>query len=116
MRGHIFLNCSLTESFCMALLEASSCGLFVVSTRVGGVPEVLPPSMIKFAESTTVEDLFSAIAEAVVVSRRIVPSEVHARIKTMYSWLNVCQRTEIVYNAMMQTGRPTLGTRFLRCL
>jgi glycosyltransferase involved in cell wall biosynthesis len=49
VRGHVFLNCSLTESFCIALLEAASCGLFVVSTRVGGVPEVLPPSMIKCA-------------------------------------------------------------------
>ena len=35
VRGHIFLSCSLTESFCMALLEAASCGLFVVSTKVG---------------------------------------------------------------------------------
>lgn len=35
VRGHIFLNCSLTESFCIALLEAASCGLFVVSTKVG---------------------------------------------------------------------------------
>ncbi len=34
VRGHIFLNCSLTESFCIALLEAASCGLFVVSTKV----------------------------------------------------------------------------------
>lgn len=40
VRGHIFLNCSLTESFCIAILEAACCGLFVVSTRVGGVPEV----------------------------------------------------------------------------
>jgi phosphatidylinositol glycan class A protein len=35
VRGQIFLNCSLTESFCIALLEAASCGLFVVSTKVG---------------------------------------------------------------------------------
>lgn len=41
-RGHIFLNSSLTESFCIALLEAACCGLFVVSTRVGGVPEGKP--------------------------------------------------------------------------
>jgi phosphatidylinositol glycan class A protein len=47
IRGHIFLNCSLTESFCIALLEASSCGLFVVSTKVGGISEVLPQSMIR---------------------------------------------------------------------
>lgn len=36
------LHCysSLTEAFCMAILEAASCGLLTVSTRVGGVPEV----------------------------------------------------------------------------
>lgn len=47
-RGHIFLNPSLTESFGIALLEAASCGLYVVATRVGGVPEVLPPDMVAF--------------------------------------------------------------------
>jgi hypothetical protein len=30
-RGHIYLNCSLTEAFCIAILEAASCGLLVVS-------------------------------------------------------------------------------------
>ena len=49
-RGHIFLNTSLTESFCIANLEAASCGLLVVSTDVGGVPEVLPPHMIYLAK------------------------------------------------------------------
>jgi phosphatidylinositol N-acetylglucosaminyltransferase subunit A len=42
IRGHIFLNTSLTESFGIAILEAACAGLYVVSTRVGGVPEVLP--------------------------------------------------------------------------
>jgi phosphatidylinositol glycan class A protein len=41
-RGHIFLNTSLTEAFCIAIIEAASCGLLCVSTNVGGVPEVLP--------------------------------------------------------------------------
>lgn len=41
-RGHIFLNTSLTEAFGLAILEAACAGLYVVSTRVGGVPEVLP--------------------------------------------------------------------------
>lgn len=26
VRGHIFLNCSLTEAFCMALVEAAAAG------------------------------------------------------------------------------------------
>ena len=75
---------------------------------------MLPPSMIKFAASTTVDDLFMALSEAVVVSRRTVPSETHARIKTMYSWDNVCQRTEKVYYKMLSSGCPSLGCRFLR--
>ena len=49
-RGNIFVNCSLTEAFCIAIVEAASCGLLVVSTRVGGVPEVLPPHLIKLCD------------------------------------------------------------------
>ena len=29
VQGHIFLNTSLTEAFCMAILEGASCGLQV---------------------------------------------------------------------------------------
>lgn len=47
--GSIFLNTSLTESFGIAILEAACAGLYVVSTKVGGVPEVLPEGMISFA-------------------------------------------------------------------
>lgn len=53
VRGNIFLNCSLTEAFCIAIVEAASCGLLVVSTRVGGVPEVLPEQLSLLAEPTT---------------------------------------------------------------
>ena len=48
-RGHIFLNTSLTEAFGIAVLEAASCGLLIVSTNVGGIPEVLPPDIIWLA-------------------------------------------------------------------
>ena len=49
-RAQIFLNPSLTEAFGIGALEAACAGLFVVSTRVGGVPEVLPPGLVEFAE------------------------------------------------------------------
>lgn len=115
VRGHIFLNCSLTESFCIALLEAASCGLFVVSTKVGGVPEVLPPSMIKFAEPT-VKDLVDALAEAISISRRVIPSELHERMKIMYSWYDVALRTEVVYQNVMNLPFPSFAIRILRLL
>jgi phosphatidylinositol glycan class A protein len=50
VQGHLFLNTSLTEAFCIAIVEAASTGLLVVSTEVGGVPEVLPPHLIMFAK------------------------------------------------------------------
>lgn len=53
VRGHIFLNASLTEAFGIGILEAACCGLFIVSTRVGGVPEILPDGLIAFAEPDT---------------------------------------------------------------
>jgi phosphatidylinositol glycan class A protein len=40
----------LTEAFGIGILEAACCGLYVVSTNVGGVPEVLPEDMIELAE------------------------------------------------------------------
>jgi len=64
VRGHLFLNCSHTESFCMALLEAASCGLLVVSTAVGGIPEVLPPEMISLARPES-QDLIRALGVAI---------------------------------------------------
>ena len=49
IQGSIFMNTSLTEAFGIAILEAACAGLYVVSTRVGGVPEILPEDMISFA-------------------------------------------------------------------
>ncbi len=43
------MNTSLTEAFGIAIVEAACAGLYVVSTKVGGVPEILPEDMISFA-------------------------------------------------------------------
>jgi len=50
VRGDIYLHPSLTEAFGTVIVEAASCGLYVVATAVGGVPEVLPPHMTVFAK------------------------------------------------------------------
>ena len=51
MRGHISLHTSLTEAFGISIIEAASAGLFIVSTRVGGIPEILPDDMIEFCRA-----------------------------------------------------------------
>lgn len=103
LRGHIFLNCSLTEAFCIALLEAASCGLLVVSTRVGGVPEVLPPDMLCLADVTP-RAVATAVARAVKRVQRdggLDREALHRRVCDMYSWADVAWRTETAYYRAM---------------
>lgn len=99
-RGHIFLNTSLTESFCIAILEAACCGLLVVSTDVGGVPEVLPPHMAYLAkpeEKSILRQLFKAVKNVKNVSTKNFYNEV----ASIYSWRQVAERTERVYDYAM---------------
>lgn len=62
--GHIFLNTSLTEAYCMAIVEAASCGLQVVSTRVGGIPEVLPSNLITLTDAS-IDALYAGLTAAI---------------------------------------------------
>lgn len=56
-----------------------------MSTAVGGVPEVLPRPMIKFAEPT-VEDLTDALSDAIPLARKAVPSDFHAKVQKVVGW------------------------------
>ncbi|KTW26339.1 phosphatidylinositol N-acetylglucosaminyltransferase gpi3 subunit [Pneumocystis carinii B80] len=104
VRGHIYLHPSLTEAFGTVLVEAASCGLYVVCTRVGGVPEVLPPHMTIFSEPEE-DDLVSATSRAIdaLKEKRIRTDTFHNEIKTMYSWTDVAERTERVYDCICST-------------
>ncbi|XP_049848337.1 uncharacterized protein LOC126314407 [Schistocerca gregaria] len=111
--GHIFLNCSLTEAFCIAIVEAVSCGLLCVSTKVGGVKEVLPPELIKLAEPCT-EDIVAKLSEAIEEVGDFDPWKAHNLVKEMYSWIDIAKRTEIVYDRLMNEEPYPLIERLCR--
>eukprot|EP00761_Pharyngomonas_kirbyi_P009792 gb/GECH01009810.1/.p1 GENE.gb/GECH01009810.1/~~gb/GECH01009810.1/.p1 ORF type:complete len:510 (+),score=78.89 gb/GECH01009810.1/:1-1530(+) len=113
IQGDIFLNTSLTEAFCIAILEAASCGLFSVSTNVGGVPEVLPRSMIVLAD-TRADSIVAGVGEAVRRVRRVDPTAFHRQVSAMYSWDDVAARTEDVYLTMVEEENPSLLERLRR--
>lgn len=113
--GHIFLNSSLTEAFCIAILEAASCGLLTVSTRVGGVPEVLPDDMIVLAEPDPT-DMVQAIKKAISILPMIDPQDMHNRMKKLYDWHDVAKRTEIVYDRALNCSNQSLLERLSRYL
>eukprot|EP01133_Synstelium_polycarpum_P017748 gene17748-21167_t len=59
----------LAEGFCIAIVEAASCGLYVLSTKVGGVSEVLPPHMISLAQPKS-DDLEEKLTHAMLHLKR----------------------------------------------
>lgn len=77
----------------------------VVSTRVGGIPEVLPEDLITLCEPT-VRSLCAGL-ETVIARQRSgsVPSpySIHACVQNLYTWRNVAERTEKVGSS---TPRP----------
>ncbi|CAD6953223.1 unnamed protein product, partial [Tilletia laevis] len=98
VRGHLFLNTSLTEAFGTSSIEAACAGLFVVSTRVGGVPEVLPSNMIELAEPDE-DDVVRATNKGLEYLRSGAhsPQAAHNAIKSFYTWSDVALRLERVY-------------------
>lgn len=101
VRGHIYLHPSLTEAFGTVIVEAASCGLYVVCTRVGGIPEVLPQHMTTFAKPEE-DDLVMATGKAIASlrSNKVRTDRFHDQVKMMYSWTDVAQRTERVYQGI----------------
>uniref|UniRef100_A0A0E0EA06 phosphatidylinositol N-acetylglucosaminyltransferase n=1 Tax=Oryza meridionalis TaxID=40149 RepID=A0A0E0EA06_9ORYZ len=107
----------ISEAFCIAILEAASCGLLTVSTRVGGVPEVLPDDMVVLAEPAP-KDMVRAVRKAIDMLPGIDPQVMHLRMKKLYSWDDVAKRTEIVYDRAMQSPQTDLLERlprYVRC-
>ena len=101
IRGHIYLHPSLTEAFGTVIVEAASCGLYVVCTQVGGIPEVLPRHMTTFAKPEE-DDLVQATGRAIAAVRsgKVRTERFHDQVKMMYSWADVARRTERVYDGI----------------
>lgn len=116
-RGHIFLNTSLTEAFCIAICEAVCSGLQVVSTDVGGISEVLPPHLILLARPA-VNSLCQALEVAIdreISGSRLSPAAMHADMRTAYTWRDVAHRTDTVYRAAVVGKRgSTFADRMRR--
>ncbi|AMD21160.1 HEL120Wp [Eremothecium sinecaudum] len=105
--GDIYLHASLTEAFGTVLVEAASCGLLIVTTKVGGIPEVLPEHMTVYASETSVSSLVEATSTAIQLlnSFEVDTSSFHSDIRQMYDWLDVARRTVEVYKTVR--SQPT---------
>lgn len=78
--------------------------LQVVSTNVGGIPEVLPDSMITLA-APSVNDLVAKLDIVIARHRdksRMPYNEMHDKVKSFYDWRDVARRTQVVYDNVMK--------------
>lgn len=126
-RGHIFLNTSLTEAFCMAIVEACSVGLHIVSTKVGGIPEVLPESLNVILTHPDVPSLVDGLNETIKRIMRFregrttqeeitCPFQINQRVSSLYNWSDVSARTEKIYQKILQEPTQDLRSYMLNVL
>lgn len=126
-KGHIFLNTSLTEAFCMAIVEACSVGLQIVSTKVGGIPEVLPESLNVILTQPDVPSLVEALDETINRIKRFrkgetnadeitCPFQINQRVSNLYNWSDVSARTEKIYQKILQEPTQDLKSYMLNVL
>lgn len=123
----------------MAIVEAASCGLQVVSTKVGGIPEVLPSQLITLTEAS-VDALHKGLLSAIkrIVHQRqskrneiangsagarncketigdvLCPYDCNETVRTLYNWNDITARTEKVYRHVMKERDPPFGDK-LNC-
>lgn len=110
---HIFLNTALTEAFCIAICEAARMGLSVVSSNVGGIPEVLDKDIVRLSNPSPTE-LYDSLLDAIKDVKsgdRMLRNFISKKAAGRYNWPDVCSRTIEVYRKSAKESRRTFRQR-----
>lgn len=81
-----------------------------MTTDVGGVPEVLPPHMAYLAKPNE-KSIIRQIRKAVVNVRTVETDNFYNEVASIYSWRQVAERTERVYDYAMAKPEPNVMSR-----
>jgi phosphatidylinositol glycan class A protein len=119
IKGNIYLNTSLTESFCIAIVEAASTGLFTISTDVGGVGEVLPDKMVKLVsaeKNAIIKGIKECIENINFKVNNKSNKDFYKELKNVYNWDKVANKTVKVYEKTMKIKDKSIITRIKKAL
>ena len=106
-KADLLANPSVSESFGMSLAEAMACGLPVVATRVGGMPEIVEPDKTgKLVEPDKAEALAGAIEDLIKAREAgtVTPAACRERAVDLFSWERVAETVARQYSDCL--GRP----------
>jgi N-acetyl-alpha-D-glucosaminyl L-malate synthase BshA len=100
----LFLLPSAQESFGLAALEAMSCGVPVIASHVGGVPEVISDGVTGFLRAPDDIDGMSDVALALLThdtKRRAIASAAAADVRRRFSEERIVPQYEAYYEEIM---------------
>ena len=105
----IYLCCSNYEAFSLALLEAAACGLPIVSTRVGGVSELLegaadPCGVLVARRAVEVGAALSELASD--GSRRASYGNATRRRAEQFGWDRLAETVDGIYQELLAGTTP----------
>ncbi len=103
--GDIFLNTSISEAFCIAILEAAASGLYVLSTDVGGISEILPHDLMTLSKCTS-ESLIENLSEILDKKKYLTKKPGNKFIREHYNWMDISRRTVNVYEELIRDFKP----------
>ncbi len=130
-RGHISLCTSLTEAFCMAVVEGAAVGLEPVSTAVGGVVGLLGEgdiTLCRLGEDMDGSELVDGLKRRIMavhatsgpskaIHRRSRAQRLHDVVAERYNWSTVAEETLSLYDdAVASSGaRESMYRRARGC-
>lgn len=81
-----------------------------MSTKVGGIPEVMPDKFIYFVEPEieSIENGLQRAINDVIRGKRPAKDECHKFVKDAYNWRDIASRTELVYTTIASLERKPL--------
>ncbi len=110
---HLLLITSTYESFCLAALEAQACGVPVLATEVGGLPEVVVNGKTGLLfpvgnHSMAVDQAISLLTDPTRYARMRQAAVRHAR---RFGHIEIVPHYEDLYRELLdkRTARPLLG-------
>ena len=104
-QADIFVLPSLSESFGMVLLEAMSCGLPVIASHVGGIPEIVKNGengiLVSSGSAAEIEKAIRCLMDDPLLRGKLSKNNI-SKIRAQFTWDRIAIQYQSVYQETLQ--------------